>query len=242
MCPFCRASSTIESLAWENCSPDAGWRDTVWEDESYRAFLRESGLAVPALLRHAIGTRIECIKVDVLHTVDLGVGAHIVGNVLFIVAVLGCCFGGRTYAEMVANLFSDMQAWYKRERIAYRLQGALTLERLRAKGDWPKLRAKAAACRELAKYALYLMVTYDDQVVCGKPWADKEMMTSLCQLLVRFYESLASGGMFLGQSAQCEIQRLGQLLADVYTRLARRALADNVKLWKVSPNFICGST
>ena len=81
------------------------------------------------------------------------------------------------------------------------------------------------------------MVTYGDQLARGQPWADKDMMTSLCQLLVRFYEVLASGGTFLSKAHQEEVHTIGQLLADIYTRLARRALDANQKLWKTTPKL-----
>ena len=37
-------------------------------------------MVIPILLAKVIGFRLECIMVDVLHTVDLGIAAHIIGN------------------------------------------------------------------------------------------------------------------------------------------------------------------
>ena len=237
MCPFCKASSVNRDLAWEDCSAEAGWRATLWTDETYKAFLRESGMAIPALLKYAVGLRLECVMVDVMHTLDLGVSGHIVGNVLFILAIVSCCFGGRTYADRIQNLNDNLKSWYKSQNIQYRFQGALTMESLRRKKDWPKIRCKAAACRELCKYALFLLVTYGDSVTCGKPWADVELMTSLCQLLVQFYDVLAIGDMFLSNDHRDELARIGQYIADIYCRLARYALDDSAKFWKVVPKL-----
>ena len=115
VCFMCRASSIAgHPLSYTNCLHNAPWRATMWTDESYRAHLLANGLAVPALLRHAIGLRLDCIMPDVLHTIDLGVAAHILGNVLFIFGVWRGVYGGGNYAERVNKLAQNLDAWYKR--------------------------------------------------------------------------------------------------------------------------------
>jgi hypothetical protein len=91
MCPFCRASSTVPDRLWTNFEDDAGWRDTRWSHETYMAHLRHGGLPVPMMFRQVggvIGLRLECVMVDVLHTVDQGVASHVVGNIIWF---LLCC-------------------------------------------------------------------------------------------------------------------------------------------------------
>ena len=82
MCWMCRASSNDPDLAWTEFSATAGWRDTMWSHESYMTFLRTSGLTIPVLFTHLIGFRLDCVMIDVLHTVDQGVASHVIGNVL----------------------------------------------------------------------------------------------------------------------------------------------------------------
>ena len=62
----------------------------------------------------------------------------------------------------------------------YLLQGKLTLERIRTKASWPKLKSKAAACRSLVPYALELIQTYGGKEGDGA-------IIDVCQLLTRFY-------------------------------------------------------
>ena len=88
MCFLCRASSTDPALAWMKFGPDAGWRRTRWTHETYLRFLRRGSLAIPALLVFAIGFRLECVMIDVLHTVDQGVASHIIANVMRVFAVV----------------------------------------------------------------------------------------------------------------------------------------------------------
>ena len=80
MCCLCQASSTLAHLLFTRCGPDAGWRATRRSHESY---LAEIGANIPILFLIAIGLRLECVMIDILHTVDLGVAAHIIGNMFW---------------------------------------------------------------------------------------------------------------------------------------------------------------
>ena len=229
MCFLCRASSKIRALAWTNCGPEAGWRSTRWSHETYIEFLRGAGLAIPVLLWLVIGFRLECVMVDVLHTVDQGIASHIVGNVLWYMAVVKGVLGGETIATKVELLDKHLNAWYKANKCSSKIQGKLSHQRLRSTDGWPKLKAKAAATRHLAKYALHLAQTFAS--------ADERPIVAVCQLLTRFYEILESESMFLGAAARAELPRLGQQLAVIYSGLASRAAANLVKAWKMTPKM-----
>ena len=91
-----------------------------------------------------------------LHAVDLGVAAHVVGN-LFIKCILQNAWGAGTQAKNVAALDEDMNEWRKANQVTSRIQGRLTMERLRsAASKYPKLKAKGAATRHLVGFALLL--------------------------------------------------------------------------------------
>ena len=64
----------------------------------------------------------------------------------------------------------------------------MTAERVRASGDWPKLKAKAAATRHLAEYALNLAQRFArvDSLDAFTQTHD-QMSLAACQLLVEFY-------------------------------------------------------
>ena len=231
MCFMCRASSRDGPLAWVRFGPGAGWRKTKWTHEAYLRFLRGAGLAIPALLVLCVGFRLDCVMVDVLHTVDQGVASHIVANVLWTFAVCRKVFGGKTQQEQVANLFAHMNAWYKKVKEKTKLKGKLTVERLRTKGDWPKLKAKAAATRHLARYALQLCFEFASTA------AEDRQMVAVCQLLVRFYEIMESESQFLGAAAKRELPTLGSQLVGIYTGLATAAKNKGLKMWKLHPKL-----
>ena len=78
MCWLCEASAA-GPLAYTNFNADAPWRRTKRTHQSYLAQLEASGKPTPTLFRRVFGLRLECIAIDVLHTVDQGVASHIIG-------------------------------------------------------------------------------------------------------------------------------------------------------------------
>ena len=207
MCWMCMASNKIAHLTYTDCTEGANWRHTYFAHESFMQRLRALGYAIPILFLCVIGFRFECVVVDVLHTVEQGIGSHIVGNVLWTFGVLRNMFGGNTYAQRVARMDTHMRAWYRANRIPDKLQGPLTVERLRSSKEWPKLKAKAAQTRQLARYALTLV----------REFGDDSMMDTLalgvCTCLVRFYEVLNEHTMVFPQDIHDEMPILGQKLA-----------------------------
>ena len=231
MCWLCQASSTNPALGWSKFGPSAGWRKTRWSHERYLDYLRTAGLCIPPLLVLAIGFRLELVMVDVLHTVDQGVASHIIANVLWIFAVVRKVFGGSTQEQQVSKLYAHMQKWYSKIKCDRKIKGKLTIERLRTSGQWPKLKAKAAATRHLAAYALSLCQQFGSR--------DKEdrQMLGVCQLLQQFYTLLNSESQFLSPAAKDELPTLGQQLVGLYVSLATSAKERGLKLWKLQPKL-----
>ena len=162
MCWMCRASTNDPQLRYTNATLSAGWRSTIRSHESFLAEHAANGTAPPTLLSLATGLRLEHIMIDVLHIVDQGVASHVIGNVLFEVMRLGQW--GRRLADQTAGVSADLNTWYSTAKKAKtsKLQGKLTLERIRTDGGWPKIKAKAAATRHLSEYALAIAQRYDD--------------------------------------------------------------------------------
>ena len=229
MCWMCQASSTIRNLAWTDLGPDAGWRATRWTHCGYLAYLRAAGLLAPALLTAVLGLRLECIMVDVLHTVDQGVASHIIGNVFWLIAIRRAAFGKGTYEQKIEMLAAHMKQWYKREKCDSKVQGKLTLERVRASGGWPKLKAKAAATRHLAPYALFLMKMFGTE--------EDQQVLAVCTLLCEFYQILNNESMFMSEAAKARMPVVGLQLSVLYVKLAADAANVRLKMWKMSPKI-----
>ena len=194
-------------------------------------YLRVAGLALPILFVALIGFRLECIHIDVLHTTDQGVSSHIAGNVMWHIAVVKRCLGGTTQAQNIQKLQECLVKWYKSTKCQRRLQGALSIERIRSQSDWPKLKGKAAATRAVIAFCVFLMETYGDGSV-----TDNRIL-SLCKLMQRFYTIISSEGRFLSASAKLEIPKLSQALAAIYVLLANDAFREGIKMWKTQPKL-----
>ena len=148
------------------------------------AYLIAAGLAIQILFTALIGFRLECIHIDTLHTVGLGNTSHVIGNTLWHMACIKMCFGGTTIGATVIALNAYLKTWYKDTGCSRRSQGAITPERLRTSGDWPKLKAKATATREAIHFCIHVMETFWD---LADPRSTDSKMYALCKLLRRFY-------------------------------------------------------
>ena len=146
MCWMCAASATIAGLLFKKCSDAAGWRGTRI---SHEAYLAEVGDALPSLFRYAVGLRLECVTIDCLHALDLGEAAHIIGNIMWD-SIAAKSWGASNQEANAGLLNDDLRAWEKKTKAATRLQGNLTVKRLKcSKSGFPKLKAKGAQTRHL---------------------------------------------------------------------------------------------
>ena len=192
-----------------------------------------NGWAVPTLLLLVVGLRLECITVDPLHAVDQGIASHIIANVLWYFTVIKRVLGGSTQQDAVKRLDKRIRDGYKEVKCASKLQGELTLERLRASAAvFPMLKAKAAQTRHLARFALAFAQKYADM-------ESKLDRTILCiiTLLVRFYELLHENSQFLGASARDEMPQVGRILAEQYSKMSSWAHGMRLKMWRMTPKL-----
>jgi hypothetical protein len=230
MCFLCGASSVLENLLWTSVGTDAGWRATRKTDESFRAERHAAGRAIPMLLLIIIGLRLECIMIDTLHTVELGLGAHITGNI-FVELISRKVFGGNTLEDNTARLSEVLANLYKRDKEKNKLRGKLTIDKVRDQGGWPKLKAKGACVRHIAKYALELWVSYST----GTEY--DHWVLGCIQCLCDFYQILDNNSQFLTESSKSSIKRIGYTLAVLYTKLSKFAYDACLHLWKMSPKL-----
>ena len=76
--------------------------------------------------------------IDVLHCADLGVSAHLIGNVFW--EVISTKPWANTTEANVSELHKDLNEFTKKD--TSRLQGKLTIERIRTTAEWPKAESK----------------------------------------------------------------------------------------------------
>ena len=228
MCWLCRASNKTARLFWTNFNKNAPWQSTMWTHESYLRHLKSTGVETPALFS-IVGLRVEAVTVDVLHAVDLGIAARIIGDIFFdVLPALG-----RNQDAQLKALNARIKAFYSDPSFGSksRLQGDLQLGDLKTTSGWPKLKAKAAATRHLAPFAAKLANEFNAQSL-----HDQQRQTVI-DCLVAFYETLNSGDRCLSKAALDKLTQIGYDLCQNYARLANEALELQQKRWKLVPKF-----
>ena len=115
-----------------------GWRATLRSHESYVDELALKELPMPVLLT-ILTLFHEGVLPDVMHTVDIGMASHICANVFVEIMELGVW--GSNQQKQLEGLQGDLDEWYACVSETCKVQGLLTLARIRTSGDWPKLAA-----------------------------------------------------------------------------------------------------
>jgi len=230
-CWICGAGKMEGSNSWTRWQSDAGWRATRKTHESWLADRLAAGqLDPPAAFRFLEGFRLECVTPDILHVADQGVTSHLLGNIFFeIVAERG--FGKPDIAGNLMALEQDMKKWYQKTQDRSQLRGQLKVERLKTSNEWPKLKAKAAATRHLAKYGLLLAERFNSGSEHDRRRA------AAAKLMCRFYEIIEGEGSQLPASAIQELATIGRQFMGIYTALSKEAAQHRVRAWKMVPKF-----
>ena len=128
----------------------------------------------------------------------VGVASHILGNIMFETMQLGQW--GNTFAEQMKQLNLDLKSRYRQNAgPIHKIQGQLTIGRIRTKAGWPKLHAKAASTRHLAQYGCSLAMRFN-----SGSWLDQRRL-AIAKFLCKFYEILAAEGMLFSRKAKNEI-------------------------------------
>ena len=106
-------------------------------------------------------------------------------------------------------LNAELVAWY-RGRDCSKIQGRLTVQRLRTSKSWPKLKAKGAGTRHVVEFALDLASRHSTD----SPHDRKRL--AVLQLLLNFYRIISAEGMHLSTAAKEQLPILGRQLHSLY--------------------------
>jgi hypothetical protein len=149
MCWKCTATTADGPRSYRNTSSGALWRQERVTSIAFLQELREADVALCPLLALP-AFNLNCVVLDWLHVVDLGVGADALGNFFYSLIAAPGLLEGATKAARVFTLWQKLRAWYRLHRPASVLD-QLTEEMIKRQGPTkkPKLKAKGAECRYL---------------------------------------------------------------------------------------------
>ena len=116
LCPWCNANRT--GRPWTDFSEGNAWRSFSWAMPAWHASHPECHP-----MFRTLGININCLMVDVLHCISLGVAQHVAGNTVHIL-VLERMHGNRPRNE--ADLFALLKQWYSAHRGSVQLSNLTT--------------------------------------------------------------------------------------------------------------------
>ena len=89
--------------------------------------------------------------VDALQTVDLGIFAHAMENIMW--EVISLKLYGTTQEENCARLHTKLKQHYSDNRIVDRWRGKMKLEKIKTSSGCPKLKTQEAVVRHMGGFA-----------------------------------------------------------------------------------------
>ena len=193
MCWLCHATGTEgHVLSYKRCD----------RDDARQLF--DNGQALPSLFQNTKGLRIESIVINSIHTAELGITAHVLGNLFQLCIKAVCSEQPLTPRSRTWQSISMHGRSSRRRRIVSTTSSRKTAFVPRTAG--PKLHTTSASGRCLVPYALGLARQHlepQEQLVC--------------QLLMRYYTLLPS---FFSHAAKVEMAALGLRFCKEYSKFA----------------------
>jgi hypothetical protein len=213
----------LEDIA--ECNSDAPWRQlqnrtTHWD---FILNLMQNNIDIPSIFKIP-GFTVDCIALDWLHAVDQGIGADMVGNLLWQLLAFQT---GNNRAEQIKALWAKMQSYYAQHRVADPLH-SLTETMLRKKASSsPKLRGGAAQIRALVNFvAEQSSSTFNDSV------PEQQAAKMAAKHLKNCYNCLSRENY-----SQQVLQREATMLGMQYKALERHSLSEGTSMYKIKPKF-----
>ena len=193
----------ISRHRYTDASDTAGWISGMRTHASFLEELARKGKGVPPLFKYATGLRIHHVMIDVLHIVDQGVTAHVIGTIML---EASAHMEGTTKDQRLHALGQELKEWYSSETgNVYRIKGKINADWLKSGSGFSKFKGKTAETRHLIGFAVMLAKKYYDRSTPALALHSARRL-ACAEILQRFYVLLAENDMFLSQEAVDEIK------------------------------------
>lgn len=221
MCWKCCASHLGE-LSYLDPSVDAAWRFRRLSDEQFLELQRRTGIT-PSVIFSAPGCKLSYVKIDWLHTMDLGVCQTILGNVLWECLPF---LNGDNQKDRMKSLWLLITEYYSTANPSTRFQ-KMTFEMIKLSGKGPKLRGKAAETRHLVPFVQQLAAAHAHRSKhCSA-------VNDLMQLLANLYQHIQTEP-YPAQQAAADCVKMCEILLALH--LEAVSLGRD-KHWKRKPKL-----
>ena len=207
---------------------NAAWRSTNKTHERYLAECRAKKQSPCDLMMIKV-LRLEGFLPDAMHGIDEGFAADVCGNVMH--EVMETAGWGSTQQKRAEKLDEELTNHYKSVKETVKIDGKVTYERVKASGDWPCFKAKAAATRHLVRFAVALAERFNS----GSTHDQRRLV--LCKALQKSYDIMKNADRFLTANEKESLRETSQIMMACYRNLALEALGNNVRADKMKPKL-----
>jgi len=228
-CHLCDATPNEGPLVYTDFSNEAPWRATLVTHDQWMAEARDHKQGRCPLCEIP-GWHLSSIKIDTMHTLNLGFGMHVNGNLMLKMCSLGR-YGPLPRAHQLKRCWLTFKKWCAKQGLSCS-QRCFTKSKIQPTDKHhPELRIKAWNSRLVSAFLAHEL--------CGGPTENDEqaLMASLAWALSEFYLVMELGGRFL---ADAECQRLalaGDSMLQFYHGLAKRAAEKKKLVYGLRPKM-----
>ena len=174
------------------------------------------------------------VKFCSMHTINLGILQYLLGSVVELLVKVYFFFGGGSLDDRLLELTQRFKMWASANRISHS-QGTLTRNMIyhaKEGREYPMLTLKAYNGRVmlvfLTRCLQLLYHDYSADFELGLAWA-------CCQRLCAFFDLLERRPRYLSEEDALQLNAHGQRYTQLYFRLAKLAISQNVLRWKLVP-------
>ena len=218
VCHLCKASRTEPEFLFTNTRPDAPWRNTATSSTEYLSTFGDNGRPALTLAPHF---NLRRIWPDPMHTIDLGVAAHLCGNVIWECVALAPGAGSRN--KKLETGWNDYRVWCRQTGIGC-FTTCWTVEKLNKKKatNWPYLKAKANEGKWCVAWAATLARRHCD----GSEHA--KLRAAAAWALRQYYAVTDAANRYLTPSELAAVMRHLSTFLECYAALCAEAQAAGV--------------
>ena len=153
-CWMCQATLSQGERCFHNFSAEAPHRDTLISHEDYLAGCAQEAVQ-PSNLFTCPGVLLEHLCVDSMHAGDLGTFQDAIGSLFWI--EISHKPWHRNQRTGLLRLNADLKRYYAANKdLKLSSIYPIVLSQIKGEGHYPMLKSKAAQCRHLAEFALFL--------------------------------------------------------------------------------------
>ncbi len=213
---------TANQETLRSCGRNAPWREGRQSERQFYRALQGQGLQLSPLFS-APAFKLSFVVIDWMHTVDLGVGQELVGNVLWELVLEQAA---PTQKAGVLMVFRKLKEWYREHKPRSMLDN-LTVEMLKPEPSKPpRLKAKAGETRYLVPCMVYLTDHWLEGTL------HQQTAAHACRRLFQL-QQVVSTVPYNAEQAATHCREFCLL----YASLAEEAVRAGVRAWAIKPKL-----